>query len=637
MRCAHLPASVILKNRKARRQKGGRATPSPARAGNPIKTLFRQGLTLQEQGKHTEAAKIYRRVLEADPQYLDARNNLGNVLRDSGDNDGAVSCYQEIIATDPNYALAHFNLGNARRNQGKLEEAAACYRRMLGLRPDFPSACNNLGVTLQDLGNSEEAILWLYHAVALDARYAQAHVNLGNTLRDQGRLDDAAECFHQAIKADPRHIDAQCNLGSLLRTQGQFEDSLACYNAARKIGPNYALVHFGIAVTLRQQGKLEKALAAFDRAIELDPKDANIHNNKGNLLRLLERVDEAQACYRKALELDPNHPDALLNLSIVQPITPDDPNFARLRAQLDHPATTEDTRLLLIFALARGYDAAGQFDDAMAYATRGNKLKAEQEEFDRQAYRAMVKDIRSLFPVARPLKHADVSSSQQTPVFLLGLSRSGKTLAESLLKQDSRVFGGGERHFFLDALHDIRHEQGLKEGFPECVPQLDEAMIADMGARYLADMGKLSGAACVVNTLPGIYKHLGLIFQALPTARVIYCRREPLDQCLRIYFKIYANENTHAYTFEDIAAHHDGYHVLMDHWRSLYAERLLTVQYEDMVRDPRATADRMFAHLGLEVDTAALQADFSTHEIGQWQNYKTHIGPLQAALAGLTV
>ena len=75
----------------------------------------------------------------------------------------------------------------------------------------------------------------------------------------------------------------------------------------------------------------------------------------------------------------------------------------------------------------------------------------------------------------------------------------------------------------------------------------------------------------------------------------------------------------------------------MAHWMGIYGERILEIQYEDMVRDPHATAEKLFAHLGLEVNTATLEADFSTHEIGQWQNYKAHIGPLQAALAGLTV
>jgi tetratricopeptide (TPR) repeat protein len=632
---AGIPAGIVMKNRKAQRRKTGRTGPAPAGTGGPTQALFRQGLALHEQGKYAEAAGIYRRVLEADPKHLDARNNLGNVLRNMGNADEAVACYLDVIAIDPNYHLAQFNLGNFRRDEGKLEEAAACFRRTLDLHPNYGAACNNLGVTLMDLGRLEEAIPWLYRAVTLDKRFVQAHINLGNALRDQGKPNDAAKCYRQAIKIDPRYVDARCNLGSLLRKEGQLEESMACYNAARKINPNYPLVRFGIAETLFKQGKLEAALTAFDRAIEADPQNADIHNNKGNVLRLLERMDEAQACYRTAMELNPDHPDARLNYAIEQPFTPDDPNFDRLKAQLDRPGTDEEKRIQLIFALARGCDAAGHFDDAMAHFNHANALKAKTVQFDRQAHRAIIKNIRTFFPEARPLKQADAASSKQTPVFLLGMSRSGKTLAESLLKQDPRIFGGGERYYFIDALHDIRREQGIAETFPDCLPRMDDTMIADMGARYMAGMRKLSDAPFLLNTLPGHCLHLGWILRTLPAARVIYCRREPLDQCLRIYFKLFAGENIHAYTFENIAAYHDGYHTLMDHWRSLYSERILEVQYENMVRDPHATARRMFAHLGLEVDTAALQVDFSTHEIGQWQNYKAHIGALQAALAGL--
>lgn len=624
-------------SRKSSRHKGGRTGPSPAGANKPIKTLFRQALALQNQRKLPEAAGVYRQILDSDPKHLDSHNNLGNVLRDMGDTDGSIACYQNAIAIDPGYALAHFNLGNARRKEGRYEEAADCYRRMLDLRPDFAAACNNLGVTLQNLGRPDEALPWFYRAIALDARYAQAHVNLGNALRDLGRLDDAAESFRQAIKADPRFIDARCNLGSLLRAQGRLEEAMACYNAARKINAKFPLVHFGIAETLRHQGKLEAALTAFDRAIELDPKNADIHNNKGNALRLLERMDEAQACYRTVMEINPDHPDARMNFALEQPFTPDDPNFARLKAQLDQKNISEDMRTQLTFALARGCDAGGQYDNAMAYFTRGNALMAKTVTFDRQAHRAMIKQVRNLFPEARTLEHANNSASQQTPVFLLGLSRSGKTLAESLLKQDPRVFGGGERYFFVDALRDTRQKKGIEETFPDCVPYFDDAMVADMGARYMAAMNKLSKAPFLLNTLPGHYLHLGWILSTLPTARVIYCRRDPLDVCLRMFFKLYANENVHAFSFEDIAAHHDGYRGLMAHWQSLYGERILEIQYEDMVRDPHATAEKLFGHLGLETNSAALEIEFSMHEIGQWQNYKAHIGPLQAALAGLTV
>lgn len=622
-------------SKKPRRQKGLRARSSPASSNNPLKVLFLQGLALQEQAKLPEAGEIYRRVLDSDPKYLDARNNLGNVLRDTGDIDGSIVCYLDVLAIDPGYALAHFNLGNARRKEGKYEEAAACYRRTLDIRPNFANACNNLGVTLQDLDRLEEAIPWLYRAIAADKRYALAHLNLGNALRSHGKLDEAEACFRAAIKIDPRYIDARCNLSSVLRAQCRLDESMACLKTARKMDSKSPLIQFGIAETLHQQGKLEAAITAFQRAIEFDPNNANFHNNKGNALRLLERMEEAQESYRKAMKLDPDHPDAVMNFAIEQPYAPDDPNFARLKVQLSRKNTTEDKRIQLIFALARGYDAAGRYDDAMAYFTRGNALKAKKMDFSRQENQDLVKKIRNFSTEARPLEHADASSGQQIPVFLLGLSRSGKTLAESLLKQDARVFGAGERRAFLDAIDKIREEQGIADTFPDCALQLDDAMIADMGVLYMTAMGKLANTAFVVNTLPGMYLYLDLIFQAMPSARVIYCRRDPLDQCLRIFFKLYATRNTHAYSFEDIVAFHNGYHELMGHWQGLYGARILNVQYEDMVRDPRATAEKLFAHLGLEVNTDALEAQFSTHEIGQWRNYKEHIGQLRVALSEL--
>lgn len=628
--------AVVRMSRKARPRLG--RVRGPARsAGATGDALFKKALALQEQGKLAAAAEAYRRVLETNPGNLDARNNLGNTLRDSGDLKAATACYHEVIATDPNYALAHFNMANVHRAQDNLEAAAASYRRTLDLRPDFSSACNNLGVTLQGLRRLDEATPWLYRAVALDPRNALAHLNLGNVLREQGMHAEAEASFRRAIDVAPRYVDARCNLGSILRIQDRLDESLACYNAARKIDPKYPLVHFGLAETLRAQGKIEMAVAAFRRAIEIDPSNADIHNNLGNALRLLERMDEAQACYQRAMDLNPDHRDARMNFAIEQPFLPDDPNFARLIVQLNHPATREAERIQILFVLARGCDDAGQYEEAKDYFDRGNALKRKAVLFDRQAHRAMLKKISGFFPHARPVAGAKASTDGQVPVFLLGMSRSGKTLAESLLKQDPRIFGGGERQFFINAIHEIRRERQIEETFPDCVPRFDEAMVADLGARYMEGMRKLSDAPYLLNTLPGHHLHLGWILPVLPTARVIFCRREPMDQCLRIYFKLYATENAHAYSFEEIAAYHDGYRAMMSHWQSLYGDRILEISYEDMVRQPQEAAGRMFAHLGIDVDTAAIKANFNTREIGQWRNYKAHLGPLQAALAGLIV
>lgn len=622
-------------SRKARHRRSG--APAVSAGGSSTSSLFKRALALQEQGKLAASAVAYRQALQADPNHLDARNNLGNVLRDSGDHESAMACYRQTIAINPGYHLAHYNLANSLRDRGQLEDAIAGYRRTLEAEPSYTDACNNLGVTLLELRQTDEATACFYRAIVLDPRHALAHMNLGRVLRDQGKHEEAAASYRRTIELAPRNVDARCYLGAALRELGKMDESLAAYAAARKIDPNYSFIHLGIAETLRAQGKLESAVTALRRGIQLHPNNAHFPNNLGNVLRLLDRVDEAHECYRRALAIDPDHPDARMNFAIEEPFSPDDPDFKRLKALLDRPDWTEDKRNQTVFALARGYDAAGDYDRAMSYFIRGNAEMSERTNFNRRKHWDLVAKIKAISPDAAMPESADPAPDRQMPVFVVGLSRSGKTLVESLLKQHPRVFAAGEREAFLDALDDIRKDAGIAVGFPSCIPRLEPAHLRALGERYMAIMSRLSDAEILINTLPGSHLYLGLILRALPTAKVVFCRREPIDQCLRIYFKRYAKENEHAYSFENIAAYHDRYLDMMAHWQRLYGPRILEVQYEDLVGDPRAVAARLFKHLDLDMDPATLRADFSTTEIGHWQNYKAYLGPLQAALAGLIV
>jgi len=611
--------------------------PAGSAGGRSVPVLFNRAMALQGQGKLVEAAAAYRQVLQADSGHLDARNNLGNVLRDSGDQEAAMACYRQVIAIDPGYHLAHYNLANALRDRGQLEDATAGYRRTLELRPDYSDACNNLGVTLLDLGQKDEATACFYRAIVLNPRHALAHMNLGRVLRDQGKHEEAAASYRRTIELTPRNVDARCYLGAALRALGRMDESLAAYAAARKIDPKNPVVHLGMAETLRDQGKLESSVTVLQRGIQINPNNAHYHNNLGNVLRLLDRPDEAHDCYRRALAIDPDHPDARMNFAIEEPFSPDDPDFKGLKALLDRPDWDDDKRNQTVFALGRGYDAAGDYDRAMTYFVRGNAEMSQRTNFNRRMHWDLVAKIKAFSPEAAVPDYADRVPSRQIPVFVVGLSRSGKTMVESLLKQHPQVFAAGEREAFLDALGEIRKDAGIAERFPMCIPRLEPAHLGALGERYMAIMGRLSDADIHINTLPGSHLYLGLTLRALPNAKVVFCRREPIDQCLRIYFKRYAAENEHAYSFENIAAYHGCYLDMMAHWQRLYGPRILEVQYEDLVGDPRAVAARLFRHLDLDMDAATLRADFSAAEIGHWQNYKAYLGPLQAALAGLTV
>ncbi len=142
-----------------------------------------------------------------------------------------------------------------------------------------------------------------------------------------------------------------------------------------------------------------------------------------------------------------------------------------------------------------------------------------------------------------------------------------------------------------------------------------------------------------VNTLPLYYLHLSLIFQALPSAKIIYCRRDPLDNCLFVYFKRYPSGDKvslgYNYDLKSIASYYGGYQDLMAHWQRLYGDRILGVRYEDLVRHPAETGAGIYEYCGLEYDATAIRIAFTTDEIGHWKHYEPYLGTLRQALGGL--
>ena len=177
-----------------------------------------------------------------------------------------------------------------------------------------------------------------------------------------------------------------------------------------------------------------------------------------------------------------------------------------------------------------------------------------------------------------------------------------------------------------------KREQSLQD-VPISISVMTGEQIKEIGEIYLEGISRETpNCRFFVDTMPGNYKHVGLILQALPRAKIVYCRRDPLDNCLVSYFKTYEHGNEYSYRFDRLASYCAGYMDLMAHWLGLYGERILCLRYEEMVRKPEETALRLYRFCGLDFDAATIRHAFKTDEIGIWRHYEPYIGPLRDAL-----
>lgn len=275
------------------------------------------GIVQRASGALAEAAASYREALRLRPNFLEALNNLGNVLVDLGKHGEAETCFREVLRLRPNYPEAHNNLGAALRYQGKLDEAVACYYEALRLRPHYAEAYNNLGDARKQQGRFDEAIASYFEALRLRPNYAEAYNNLGNAYLLQKKLDEAEANYRQALALKPQYPDALANLGIALSEQRKHEEAAACFREALRLKPDCPTALSNFASTLLEQGKPDEALALYERAMQLDPDSAEAHHNRSHALSVHGKIDEAITGYGEALQLRPDYAAAHMGRALL--------------------------------------------------------------------------------------------------------------------------------------------------------------------------------------------------------------------------------------------------------------------------------------------------------------------------------
>jgi tetratricopeptide (TPR) repeat protein len=635
------------------------------------------GNTLFDLGRLDEAAASYRRALEIKPAYPEAHANLGNALRDLGQAAEAAASYGRALGIQPGLTEVHNNLGNVLRELGRLDEAAASFRRALRIRPAFTEAHNNLGNALLELGQPTDAVASFRRALELDSELAEGHANLGNALLELGQLDEAAASFRRALEIDPSLTETHNNLGNALRDLGQLDAAAAGFRRALEIDPALPEAHGNLGNVLIELGQLDEAEASFKKALALKPDYAGAHTSLGIVLRLRSDTDAAEAGCRRALEIDPQSAATLAILGELHAdrgqfaqaedlfkqaisLDPDFPDawagIARCRkmAGSDAPWLATAQRIAglplrprqeinLRYAIGKYFDDVRDFEQAFLSYQKANELsKRHRARYDAGRLGRIVDRIIGSFDRTW-LERARVDGAPSgRPVLVVGMPRSGTTLVEQILASHPQVFGAGELTFWGAAagVYESTLLEGAKAG-----------TLSRLADDYLTLLKGLSADALrVVDKMPANFLYLGLIHAALPNARMIHVRRNPIDTCLSLYFQYFTTAYSYANDLNDLAHYYGEYLRIMEHWRSILPEgTILELPYEGLVDDQETWSRKMIGFIGLPWDPRCLdfhltrrivvttsrwqvRQQISKTSVGRWRNYEKFVGPLRSLL-----
>ncbi|TJV68416.1 MAG: tetratricopeptide repeat protein [Mesorhizobium sp.] len=490
---------------------------------------------------------------------------------------------------------------------GRRQEAEALYRQVLGQQPNHAAALHFLGLLLHQTGRSEEGLELIEQSVTLQPRNADFLNNMGTVMRDLGRIAAAVDFFRGAVDIKPDQLAARDNLGSSLKQLGQFDAAEEIFRGTIGRNPFHVRARIGLAETLQEAGRLDEAIKLFRESLSIRPKDAELLYGLGVAMMEKGKLDEAADLARQAVAVVPGMAKAWLLLTQVKRQTERDKELAGMEAEHAKAPQGSLARMQLSFGLGKVNDDLKDYGRAFDYFAEGNAIRRQGIDYDPVRTRGEFEAMKAAFDKTFFEKHRTSDISDDTPIFVVGMPRSGTTLVEQIIASHPQVYGAGELNILKTAVGK-QFPMSMPGGFPAGIADMPDEAFAEAGQAYL-DMlhSRYPGNRHVTDKMPGNFMLVGFLHMMLPKAKIVHCARDAAATCLSI-FKVHFRGDSHRYGYDlgELADFHNLYTDIMAHWHKVLPGVVHDVRYEDFVADQEGQTRALMAHLGLPWDDKVL-------------------------------
>ena len=606
-------------------------------------------MTEKRRGKFKQAIRTFNKALRLAPSTAMYWNNLGETYREMGDPDRAIKCYREAIKHRPEYAEAYSNWGAALMKKGDHHQAEKQLLRATEINPELVNAIYNLGVLYIDTDSPKLARQALERTLGIDPNNDDALVNLAYLDKEENRLEQARRHYLRAIAINPSHFEAQLNLAGVYSDQEQYAQASDHFRKAAAINTRSGPAMLGLAnATLMMSGR-DGAMRILERYRKTIGEDAQLHGLLANTHLVAGELAKAEEEARRCLALEPK---SVLAYEVIVQAKRFDDQGEDLRTMIelyDHPGLTLKQRTSLAFTLAGAMEITGDYTAAFGYLERGNRCRAEargQGVNDLDAIRESAARLESVFTPEFMQKHNGEGFEDETPIFIIGLPRSGKTVTETLLCRHPLVAAGGELKQFGDSVTALLKSERL-DVFPDGVAALNASHYKYLGKKYIGELRRrFNSETYVTNTLPGNAYRIGMIHLCLPRAKVVWVEREIRDACFEIYRKNFAEGHAYSNELGMLGEYAVRFNNLMEYWDQLLPGYIYKLKFEEIIADPKTQLRGLLDFCGLEWDDASLHEPrieqagepglitmpTPANAIGVWKPYEKHLAPLFDAL-----
>jgi tetratricopeptide (TPR) repeat protein len=656
------------------------AKPGPSAIASELARLR----TLLRQQKFSETLAAGQALLDEVPDQRDVLLCVAVAQRYLGRIHGALGTLATLGQHHPRFSRLFEERGRCYINMKQAPQAIEAFLHAVNINHSLPGSWRMLDSLYRMTGHAKNAAMAASHVASLDK--VPPEVVTATGLFMDGDLDAAESMVRGYLLKHGDQVEAMRLLARIGITRKVFIDAELLLAAVLELAPEYRVArqeYAGVLVELHkyQQARRQldqlleddpenrelKTLYAYscvglgehDRAIALysalllgTPEDAGLHLSIAHAQKTLGQRHEAIESYRRAAACRPDYGDAYWSLANLKTYRFTDEEVARVLAAESAATTATVDRYHLCFALGKALEDQGKFEASFRYYEMGNALKRSESHYraeiiENNTQRQIEICTREFFAARQ-----GVGSPDSSPIFIVGLPRSGSTLLEQILASHSHVEG---THELADIEHIVRNLRGLDPDpkdprYPRILAQMEPKDFLELGERYLAATRIFrSDKPFFIDKMPNNFRHLGLIHLMLPNARIIDARREPMACCFSNLKQLFAGGQEFTYSIDDIARYYRTYLTLMRHWDHVLPGQVLHMQHEDVVDDLEGNVRRILTFCELEFEPECVEFHKTERSVptasseqvrqpiyreglDQWKRFAPWLEPLKAAL-----
>jgi len=481
-----------------------------------------------------------------------------------------------------------------------------------------------------------------------DAWYILSNIHLRT-----GHSNEATSCAELANELAPDRPELLIQLGTCLGASGQISGALETARKAARLKIKAPAMLSNLGSLFSMCNDHERGAEYFHRAVQADRSNAGYWYNLAAAQRMLGLIDDAENSCTQAIAMNPQDGQAFYLRSDLRIQTPEANHVPELRALVAGSREGTQNSILGSFALAKELEDIGEHQDSFSHLKTGAQLFRKSIKYDVSNDIAVIDQIISLH-TQTAISATTPGYEEDAPIFVVGLPRSGTTLAERVIQSHSEVRSVGERNDFALEMSRLASEKCGSDN-PSRVDKVLHSLDIDMmelGSSYSGRIRSGSNDTTrIVDKMPINYLYCGLIHAALPNAKIVSLVRNPMDSCYAAYKAYLRGPYAFTYDLDELGRYYLAYRRLIRHWRkSLPGSAYMEVKYEALVKDFESEARRLFEFLELRWEEQVLDFQKSkaasstasavqvrrgiySTSIGKWKHYAEELAQLRHMLA----